>query len=515
MKTFVRVLTLVLTAVTCMGNEFDRSTQIVALKNKKTLFVRSGFNKSSDLVIRMGLGKNNKQLNLINAGLISVKSPSEAAIFKRAKSIHNTGDDVAPWMIHGTYIGANHGNSFAKRLKIPNHGLTTADIGKALVTAKGGKFYICRINNKDMLLVLGDVKKGWAFDRNIKTGDEVTAPGSKKLKLQKVLSYQLFPACRINSQKFLLDGKTELEDGKAAVGTSLDAIDEYDIIDTRAALDELKKAPGKEFDFAGADIDAVLSQKIIYHFQPMAAITIRSNTEVKSDTWIRSAGFVQAGIFASRGIKTLKYYIPKTKPFEQKGQKFDFLKMKEMIGFRPLRPVTFSARNKNISNPDSYPDRIVELAGFVKNAAPKYGFAMGYSLIEGNTMPEKRAKNCKNTFMISRSYKAYPNAIDRKKYEEEDTINTVCYRQYFAPANNPNATSVYGHYQGDTYVLYADYHKNVEGDVIKLPANLNGKSISVIEKTPSFTLTSGDKVPEDGIKVNVKDNYGYAVFKIK
>ncbi len=515
MKNFVRVLTLALTTLTCLGDDFDRSTQIIGLKDKDTLFVRSGFNKNSDLVIRMAPGKNNKQLNLVTAGLISIKSPSDAATFKHAKIIHSTGDDVAPWMLHGTYIGANHGNSFVKRLQIPAHGLTNADIGKALTTVKGGKFYICRINDKNMLLVLGDVKKGWAFDRNIKNGDEVTTPDGRKLKIQKVISFQLYPSCRIKNQQFLLDGKTELENGKAAVGSSLDAIDEYDIIDTRAALEKLKKTPGKEFDFAAADIDAVLNQKITYHFQPMAALTVRNNTVVKNDTWIRSAGFVQAGIFAPRGTKTLKYYIPKTKPFEQKGQEFDFLKMQEMIGFRPLRPVNISIRNKNISNINSLPDRIIELAGFTKGAAPNYGFAMGYSLIEGDTMPEIRARKCKNAFTISRAYKAYPNAIDRKPCEEDDKINILCYRQYFEPAKNPDATSVYGHYQGDAYVLYADYHKSVENEVIKLPAALTGKNISVVEKTPSFTLLSGEKVPEGGIKVSVKDNYGYAVFKIK
>jgi len=516
MKSLISVLIIIFTVLTCLGNEFDRTNQIVALKDKDTVYVRSGFSSSSDLVIRMAPGKNNKQLNLVNAGLISLKSPSETAIFKRAKSIHNTGDDVAPWMIHGSYIGANHGCGYVKKLQIPDHGLTTANIGTVLTTAKGGKFYICRIFDDNNILVLGENKRrGWSFNRKIKNGDEVSSADGKKMKLKKVISSQLFPACRIISRKFLLDGKTELEDGKAVVGTSLDAIDEYDIIDPVAVLKKLKTTPGKEFDFIAPDLAAVLTQKITYHFQAMAALTISNNTEIKTDTWIRNAGFVQTAIFASRGIKSLKYYIPKTKAFEIKTQKLDFLKMQEMIGFKPLRTMTFGSRYKNISDPNNYPDRIVELGGYAKNSAPALGFAMGYSLIEGDTMPAIRAKNCKTALSISRSYKCYPNAIERKVVKVGDKINTLCYRQYFDPTKNPNATSVYGHYQGDTYVLYADYHKNVDGEVIKLPAALTGKSISIVEKTPSVTLTSGDKVPESGVILNVKDNYGYAVLKIK
>jgi hypothetical protein len=515
MKIWFNILAVGLTATVCSAADFDRSTQIVALKSRDTLFVRSGFNKKFDLVIRMSPGRKNKQLNLVNAGLTPVESQSDPESFKKVQIIHNTGDDVAPWLIHGTYIGANHGSAYVRRLIIPEHGLSTKDIGTALTGAKGGKFYICRINDGNTILVLGDAKKAWAFDRNIKTGDEVTSAAGKKLKLQKVIPYQLYPALRITNQKFLIDGKTELEDDKAVIGASLDAVDDYDIIDTRSALEQLKKAPGKDFNFIGPDLAVVLSQTITYHFQPMGAMTIRNNAEIKSDTWIRGAGFVQAGLFASRGIKSLKFYIPKTKPFEQKGQKFDFREMKEMIGFRPLSTMTISEKNGNLSNPESYPDRIVELAAYAGSPLPNYGFAMGYSLIEGDTMPQVRAKNCKNAFTISRSYKAYPNAIDRKTCHAGDKINTLCYRQYFDPANNPDATSVYGHYQGDSYVLYVDFHKNIDNGVIKLPAALTGKSISVIEKTPSVTLTSGDKVPETGITLQVKNNYGYAVYKIK
>lgn len=91
----------------------------------------------------------------------------------------------------------------------------------------------------------------------------------------------------------------------------------------------------------------------------------------------------------------------------------------------------------------------------------------------------------------------------------------LAYRQYIDPSADKNATCLYWHKQGNCHVLYADYHKSVEKDLIKLPAELDGKKISVIEKTPSAKLLTEGTVPPEGVAVSVDGGYGYVVLKLE
>ncbi len=47
------------------------------------------------------------------------------------------------------------------------------------------------------------------------------------------------------------------------------------------------------------------------------------------------------------------------------------------------------------------------------------------------------------------------------------------------------------------------------------PAGLVGKRIAVIEKTPSVAVHTRGAVPEDGIVVSVKGDYGYVVLRLR
>lgn len=142
---------------------------------------------------------------------------------------------------------------------------------------------------------------------------------------------------------------------------------------------------------------------------------------------------------------------------------------------------------------------------------------MGYSLIEGVTRPEIRAKNAAQPHWIYTTSKSYPAAIDRKMgpIKAGTVFDCLAYRQYFDASACPDATCVYRHKQGDADILYADYHRSLDKTVIPLPKSLIGKKVEIVEKTPSVTVLSGDTVHAEGVALSVKDNYGYAVLKIK
>jgi hypothetical protein len=88
----------------------------------------------------MGKGKDNHQLNFVKVSVIPIDQPSSVQSFNEGTMIHNTTDDISPWMIHGTFIGGNQGNSFLKKIIVSNHGMNSEDIGTALVKKTGDKF---------------------------------------------------------------------------------------------------------------------------------------------------------------------------------------------------------------------------------------------------------------------------------------------------------------------------------------------------------------------------------------
>ena len=228
-------------------------------------------------------------------------------------------------------------------------------------------------------------------------------------------------------------------------------------------------------------------------------------------------GFIQTARLAQGKYATLELYIPKTLPITAHAKTFDFQNIIDFSG--KWETVNCRSQDGCWADPKNPPERMVQFLGQVENGktSRKVGYAYGYSLTEGITRPEIRRQNCNNAFFLYSSSKSYPHAIDSKMgiIPKGTEFECVAYRQYFAPnAVSAKATDVYWHKQGKATILYADYHQTVDGDQIKLPRALRGKRVSVIEKTASVNLVSGDRVPAAGLKISVKDNYGYLVLKL-
>jgi hypothetical protein len=120
--------------------------------------------------------------------------------------------------------------------------------------------------------------------------------------------------------------------------------------------------------------------------------------------------------------------------------------------------------------------------------------------------------------MIWTSNKTYPFAIDSKMgnpIRAGTKFDCLGYRQYFYPPAQKNATAFDWHEEAGDTVVYADYHKAVDHEVLALPPALTGKTITVVEKTPSLTLHTAKTVPVTGVVLSVTGNYGYVVFSAR
>ena len=211
-------------------------------------------------------------------------------------------------------------------------------------------------------------------------------------------------------------------------------------------------------------------------------------------------------------------YVPKTLPFEKAGVRYDFKSVQDVTAKFAV-PLHFNSKEKNIEDSGNLPDRFIQFLVKTENGKPvrKIGFAMGYSLIEGLSQPALRAKTVNTPLIIYNTGKTYPYALDSRigTVQAGAEFHCLVYRQYFNPSAYDNATGVYWHKEGDSCLLYVDYHKSVENDVIKLPGCMPGKKISIVEKTPSVKLLTEQTVPADGLVLSVEGQYGYMILKLE
>lgn len=514
---------MIVLSMICVAHGRLAENKIQVLLVRKYLYVRSYFSQDQDVLILLLPGKANKQICFQRSYLIAADAPMTfASISKNAKLFHGNSDDTAPWRLNDTYIGGSHAYGFGLELKVNNHGLNVADLGTEWLDNKGDKYYIIEVVDSNTLRILSENKSDgdiWKFNRWKRKEKNKTLKNAKG-KILKATSFkykQLYPASRINFQKYLVDGKTALKQFKAIECNFLDVVDNYDIIAPDTMLEFVKKNTGKEVNRVDKSLASIIYNHIIYRFLPLGTCLIKHHAKTKRKFKLRYMGFTQGMAMGTRSREYRGEYIPKTIPFEREGKKYDFTKIEDITSAKGARFYFMPSRN-NIKDLNDLPDRFIQLLDNTKDGkkVPKIAYAIGYSRLEGMTKPEIRSKNTSYAFRFIAQRKSYPIAISNKVIKKDTEFNAIAYRQYFDARRFKNATSVYWHKQGDDYyVLYADYHKNVKGDIIKLPNEFTGKKVSIIEKTPSITLDSGDKIPPEGIKLSVKNNYGFIGLKIK
>jgi len=499
----------------------DSPNTIRVIKNGGDVLIRSSFSQGKDLLIQIALGLNN-QINFLSTFLVDSGVPMTAQIPPGAITIHGNGDDAAPWLINGTWIGGNHGAVGVCEVTSVKHGLTGKDLGGEWIDESGKRFYLIKIGSEDTVWFLGKnsaTAPFWNFD-TIPTGKSLTdSAGKRTLPYSECHVTQLRPSCRIGKQAYLANGITPLEDGKITICNFLEIAEDYEIINPDSLRADLIAHAGAERNFVASHLDAVLQIGIVYRFYPNGANIVDTKAKALQDFKLGKAGFVMtAPLTTIHSPYSRDYYIPKTKSFAVNGRTFDFQKIQNWDG-KLEEPIYFRADGPAVESANNLPERFIQFLVRKGEGPPvrEVGFALGYSLIQGITQPSLRSKNVDEAGCLHSNTKSYPTAIDGKLgvIPAGTEFHCVGYRDYFSPREFPNATCVYWHPEGKDILLYADYHQNREKEVIKLPAEFSGRKISVVESTPSVTLHTQDKVPPTGIVLSVGGGYGYIVLRLE
>jgi len=500
------------------GFHLDRKTVCRVEKDGVNVFIRCFFSADKDLLHLVGKGRN-KQISFLSTMLVA--ADTNGGVQAKGEVIHDIGDDCAPWNLNGTYIGANHGCSNVRELTCPGHNKTASDLGSEWEDAAGVKFYIIKIVDDNRVWVLSENKGSndiWKFTPII-TGSLLTNTSLPDvINISSNKQAQLTPVCRIQKQEYLVDGKTPLPEKKAVDCGYLDIVEEYDIINPASLLNKIRQSPGKERNFVGEDLDGVIHNSIIYRFLPNGAIVVFHTSKALQQFNIGYMGFIQSVKLRLGNYRAHEYYIPKTKPFSLNGTNYNFWVLQDFRGRIP-DSINFQSSAETITDERNLPDRFIQLLGDRENGKfiGKVAFAMGYSPVSGVTKIGERPRNTSSGGFIYTSSKSYPCALNDRigaTVPAGTVFNCTAYRIYYDPRRNPNATCVYWYKENDDYLVYLDYHRNVDNEIVVLPPEMTGKKISIIEKTSSFRLLTDKTVPEKGIAISVTNEYGYSVLCI-
>ena len=209
------------------------------------------------------------------------------------------------------------------------------------------------------------------------------------------------------------------------------------------------------------------------------------------------------------------FYIPKMKPVKLSGMTKNDPILEADFSANYLMPAQMKNRQMftraDCLDPEDVPDRFIRVTG---DNEPELGIVLGYSLINGCTARKHKGADQDPFYFFWYTKKMYPYAYTIQNVKPGTTKETVCYKQYFNPKLEPDATSFFWHREGKSWLIYLDFHKKLKNKLIRLPKGFAGKKITVVEKTPSLRLHTGKTVPPEGIRLDVTGKHGYLVLKL-
>ncbi|MBO4632361.1 MAG: hypothetical protein J5858_10600 [Lentisphaeria bacterium] len=512
------------------GLSLAAQEKITVRKTGDEFVVRSEFSPTHDLVIR--------NWRIANEGAYLIPKDVPLKDYRKGLLVHLNNDEypATAFQTWG-FLSGNHGSVYGRTLVIPDHQMTTADIGGKITEEDGYPYIIMQITDKDKILVH---PWGSGSDYAHRLRHHRKAPlfyKGKPLPYQKSILAQLRPLNRITDYRLLADGKTPVPEDTDVVCDFVDLIFVHDVISPNAAVRSVMENPGKKPspEWVGSwnmmmvntpelqkqypeymKLAAMATYSNLYRFEARGANVLYRKAVYHSKLKGVSSLDVMYGWFGEITRKKKQYfYIPKMKPLQLKGRTKDDPVLDCDFSANYLMPEKMNLHviftKKDALDPEDLPDRFIRTAG---DNEPELGIALGYSLINGCTARKNKSAERDQFYHFWYTKKMYPYVYSLREIEPGKTMETVCYKQYFNPKLEPDATSFYWHREGKSWLVYLDFHKELKDKLIRLPAFFAGKKITVVEKTPSLTLHTEKTIPAEGIRLDVSGKHGYIVLKL-
>ena len=438
--------------------------------------------------------------------------PDNAAI-DRARTVllwKYTGDDIPSIMFNGTYIGAQHGYSLL--IKIPNAGKTEADIGSVWENKNGQKY--CLVKVVDGMLWLcpfdEDVMKDGDFSKYSKTRYAFVAAGDTLSHVEGATNtaniiatadaitnandIQFYVSTIKIEQHLLLNGTVEIPVKENGVYEAefIDIYEVYEIAYLPAVLTYLMENAGdndNETCHSEEITETYMRFSTTHRYHRNGSCTVYQENEALKV--LKNVDFY--GMTSAAFADPSYVYVPGSVSAAT-------MQKQEKVEFR----VTGDA---NLVRDYYQFDDLLGTRGFAIGYYPYFGVATQENrpLAAGNGNPTNT-----NCGWYSAGQKNYPNLIKKAEMQPGEKIAFIGYRSPSVPIDD-DFFAINWYFVGDEVMLLLNTDKAVGEKSVTLPDYLDGLTVTVAQKSDSFTVVS-DTV-DGGVTVS-STGAGYAILRL-
>lgn len=436
-------------------------------------------------------------------------------------------DDAGPLRYNGTFIGGSHGPFVALAVTSAAHGKTAADIG-SLWTTGSAQFRIIRVLSANVLWMMTPNTSGddelWTFNTTIAATGTMThvsgATNTAAFNWTARALQQVLPWVQNHTRTIRKNGITPITVDGVYDGNFFEVAETYGIGNPVSMLAYIVAGMpwASQPDLNASAITTQVECAYTYKLMDNGALTIDGRI-VNAQRISLAANVGYYGITQTNPItfnagagETLWFYVPRVNAVSG----FDAEATTNISGAIATTDYT-SATWKDAANPPDRSAQFVKTSGSVN----KQGFVQGYSRISGAGADLADYIN-KSGFLSGSTKKMYIQCLTNNAVAfgspgttlpAGSVFEATAYRIPYNLADTPEATVLaVREFTGGAEVIL-DFHENVSDYAITVPANLNGKAVTVVDGNGSLTL---DTVVVEGgaFNITVTDNYGAAVLRI-
>lgn len=462
-------------------------------------YVRTAWSNSEDTVQKIGLGKtrlalSNSPVDLFGLRKIPVSTRREdtAAAWESIGASYpllNQGDEAGPMYYNGTYIAGNHGPTVARQVTIEGgHGKTALDIGSRWDGPYTPDYVIVQLVDDTRLVLLSTptaTGNAWSFENTNLNGKTLThkagAFNTAPIVVSTSASAQLLPILSRRSVRLFADEReVPISDCLFTCGR-LSIREQYDVVSPAAAVAYLQENAGRNTNISICNDAIDTDVTVVYKFVigENGAIGVDGDFSFHGPVTLGYIGMMQALAPYFSG-KSLGLYVPGMNSFVAGSKTYDLAAIQDIT--TGVDALELSA--ENFSDPRFPPSQMcfIVSTGGVRD----FGFALGYSPVEGAGSRYLRSSAIDSAGAVSTSRKLYPKMYTAAAFSggvvpSGTRITGRGYRAAYNAALTPDATVAFWYYDGDDIVVIADFHKASTGTFIKLPPSAEGWTVAIIE----------------------------------
>lgn len=428
-------------------------------------------------------------------------------------NVHSRTDDDCPVQESGTYIGANHGANCVRNVTVASHDKTDADLGSVWQDAGTKTWYLIKVVDSTHLWFVTDFSINgtygyWYYDTAIGASPLSHVSGAThtaNVVFSSTAVTQILPSVKNIELSFLMDGKDAITEGVAYNERSfLEVTVDYDIARPPFILAYMKSNIGSTIQDALDDdsVTADIHVQDVHRFDSLGCCRHKTTLTTLEYIYQFRAGGIQSLGLTKTGRKIFEY-LPGTLTIGGS----DYTIPVDITSGISL--TIFDSTYWKDSNKPPY--RGTQILKTTEDALI-IGFSLGYSLQFGDTIFDTRkTKVINRAFSLSADNKQYPQVVYDQNTPADTTITIHAFSGYYDPNNIGNATVFQCHQEENSLIAEIDYHTNVTNEILTLPVDCTGKTVTVL--TSDGNITIGSTITT-GLDITVADGYGSATVKI-